>query len=157
MTSSNGNIFRVTGPFCGKLHIGEFPSQRPVTRSVYVFFHLRRNKRLSKQSEGWIFDSPSCSLWRHCNDSPHKAPPCHDVTSNTNADEQPTCRNLNKRTTINFCVVKMGAMASEMTSLTIVYSTVRSGADQRKHQSSAPLAFLWGIPGHRWIPRTNGQ
>ena len=39
----------------------------------------------------------------------------------------------------------MGAMASQITSLTIVYSTVYSGADQRKHQSSASLAFVWGI------------
>ena len=35
----------------------------------------------------------------------------------------------------------MGAIASQITSLTIVYSTVYSGADQRKHQSSASLAF----------------
>ena len=42
----------------------------------------------------------------------------------------------------------MGAMASKITCLTIVYSTVYSGADQRKHQSSASLAFVWGI--HRW-------
>ena len=39
----------------------------------------------------------------------------------------------------------MGMMASRITSLTIVYSTVYSGADQRKHQSSASLAFLRGI------------
>ena len=38
--------------------------------------------------------------------------------------------------------VIMGAMASKITSLTIVYSTVYSGADQRKHQSSASLAFV---------------
>ena len=38
----------------------------------------------------------------------------------------------------------MRAMASQITSLTIVYSTVYSGADQRKHQSSASLAFVWG-------------
>ena len=44
--------------------------------------------------------------------------------------------------------VIMSAMASHITSLTIVYSTVYSGADQRKHQSSASLAFVWGI--HRW-------
>ena len=44
--------------------------------------------------------------------------------------------------------VMMGAMASQITSLTIVNSTVCSGADQRKHQSSASLAFVWGI--HRW-------
>ena len=39
----------------------------------------------------------------------------------------------------------MSAMASQITSLTIVYSTVYSGADQRKHQSSASLAFVRGI------------
>ena len=40
--------------------------------------------------------------------------------------------------------VIMGAMASQITSLTIVYSTVYSGADQRKHQSSASPAFVRG-------------
>ena len=39
----------------------------------------------------------------------------------------------------------MGAMASQITSLAIVYSSVNSGADQRKHQSSASLAFVRGI------------
>ena len=42
----------------------------------------------------------------------------------------------------------MGTVACQMTSLTIVYSTVYLGADQRKHQISASLAFVWGI--HRW-------
>ena len=41
--------------------------------------------------------------------------------------------------------VIMGTMASQITRLTSVYSTVYSGADQRKHQSSASLAFVWGI------------
>ena len=41
--------------------------------------------------------------------------------------------------------VIMGAIASQITSLTIVYSTVYSDADQRKHQSSASLAFVRGI------------
>ena len=41
--------------------------------------------------------------------------------------------------------VIMGAIASQITSLTIVYSTVYSDADQRKHQSCASLAFVWGI------------
>ena len=44
--------------------------------------------------------------------------------------------------------VIMGAMASQITSLTIVYLSVYSGRDQRKHQSSASLAFVLGI--HRW-------
>ena len=46
---------------------GQFPTQRPVTRSFDVFFDLRLNKRLSKQSSGWWFEMPSPSLWRHCN------------------------------------------------------------------------------------------
>ena len=46
---------------------GEFPSQKPVTRSFDVFFDLCLNKRLSKQSWRWWFETPSRSLWRHRN------------------------------------------------------------------------------------------
>ena len=45
--------------------------------------------------------------------------------------------------------VIMGAVASQITSLTMFYSTVYSGADKRKHQSSASLAF---VPGIHWWP-----
>ena len=45
----------------------------------------------------------------------------------------------------HYCNVIMSTMASQITSLTIVYSTVYSGSDRRKHQSSAPLAFVRGI------------
>ena len=50
----------------------------------------------------------------------------------------------------------MGAIASQITSLTVVYSTVYSDADQIKHGSSASLAFVWGIhrgpvnSPHKW-------
>ena len=68
MTSSNGNIFRVTGPLCGEFTgPGEFPTQRPVTRSFDVYFDLRLNKRLCKQSWGWWFETLLCPLWRHSN------------------------------------------------------------------------------------------
>ena len=46
---------------------GEFPAQRPVTRSFDVFFDLRLNKWLSKQWWGWWFETPLCPLWHHCN------------------------------------------------------------------------------------------
>ena len=49
--------------------------------------------------------------------------------------------------------VIMGAMASQSIILTIVYS----GVDQRKHQSSASLAFVREVTDDRWIPRTNGE
>ena len=57
---------------------------------------------------------------------------------------------------LHYVDVKMGTIASQITSLTIVYSTVYSGADQRKHQCSASLAFVRGIhrgpvnSPHKW-------
>ena len=68
MTSSNGNIFRVTGPLCG-----EFTGDRwiPITKAsdaeLWCFFDLRLNKRMSKQSWGWWLETSRRSLWRHCN------------------------------------------------------------------------------------------
>ena len=57
---------------------------------------------------------------------------------------------------IHYDDVIMSVTASQITSLTIVYSTVYPGADQSKHQSSASLAFVWGIhrgpvnSPHKW-------
>ena len=77
MTSSNGNIFRVTGPLCGEFTgPGEFPTQRPVTRSFDVFFDLRLNKRwVNNRADG--DETPSWSFWRHRNVLPLT---CHDVS-----------------------------------------------------------------------------
>ena len=46
---------------------GRFPSQRPVTRCFDVSFDVHLNKRLSKQSRRRWFETPSRSVWRHCN------------------------------------------------------------------------------------------
>ena len=65
MTSSNGNIFRVTGHVCG-----EFIGSRWIPRTKAgdaELWCLRLNKRLSKQSGGWWFETLSSPLWRHCN------------------------------------------------------------------------------------------
>ena len=97
---------------------GEFPAQRPVARG-FVFFDLRMHKRLGNQWWNRWFETPWYPLWRQYNDDKSQ---CGDV--------------------------KMGAIASQITSLTIVYSTVYSDADQRKHPSSASLASVRGI--HRW-------
>ena len=50
--------------FVGGIHRWIPPSQRPVTRIFGVSFDLCPNKRLSKQSRSWWFETPSCSLWR---------------------------------------------------------------------------------------------
>ena len=59
-------------PFVRGIHrspgTGEFPAQKPVTRSFDVFFNLRLNKWLSKQWWGWWFETLSCPLWRHCSE-----------------------------------------------------------------------------------------
>ena len=68
MTSSNGNIFRVTGHLCGEFTGDRWiPAQRPVMRRSDVFVDLRLNERFSKQSWGWWFETPSRPLWRHSN------------------------------------------------------------------------------------------
>ena len=69
MTSSNGNIFRVTGPLCGEFagH-RSFPLTKASDAELWCFLDLRRNKRLTKQSWGWWFEMPSHSLWRLCYD-----------------------------------------------------------------------------------------
>ena len=60
MTSSNGNIFHVTGPLCGEFTgPGEFPLQRPVTRSFDVAFDLRLNKRLNN----WVSARQNFNIW----------------------------------------------------------------------------------------------
>ena len=63
---------------------GEFPAQRPMTRSFDVVFYPRLNKRLSKQAWGWWFETQSRPLWRHCNDNvfSHWLIPCSLIDIN---------------------------------------------------------------------------
>ena len=72
MTSSNGIIFRITGLLCGEF---TGPRRLPRTKaskaSFHVFFDLRLNKRLSKQSWGCWFETLSRPLWRHCDGITH--------------------------------------------------------------------------------------
>ena len=66
MTSSNGSIYALLAICVGISPVpGEFPAQRPVTRSLDVFFDLRLNIWLSKQWWGWWFGTLSHPLWRH--------------------------------------------------------------------------------------------
>ena len=124
-------------------------------RGAWMFSLIFAWIKLSKQRWGWWFETPSRPSWRHCDDiimtswhgntlritgpffvgnhrwqvgSPHKKP------GNKNFD--------------HYSDATMGTIASQITSLTIVYSALYSDADQREHQSSASLAFVQGI--HRW-------
>ena len=120
---------------------GEFPTQRPVTRSFDVYFDLRPNKCLSKQSWGWWFETLSPSLWRHRN-VPSIVCRCTSSKIHVNLVMRSTLISANNLCVLiegaNWCKhysdVIMGTIASQITSLTIVYSTVYSSVDQRKHQ-----------------------
>ena len=98
---------------------GEFPAQRPATRRFDVFFDLRLNKRLSKQSWGWWFDTPSCRLWRHSNEM------CRFQT---------TSRQLYiELNTVNPLQLRHNGRDGVLNRhLTSVYSAVYSGADLRE-------------------------
>ena len=83
--------------------------------------------------------------------------PQHVIVGNQNATDtamryctRSSCPSFTR--TAHYTNVIMGAIASQITSLTIVYSTVYSDADQRKHQSSTSLAFVRGIhrSPHKW-------
>ena len=87
--------------------IGEFPSQRPVTRSFGAFFDLRLNKRLSKQSKRRWFETPSRSLWRHCN-----------VVENSGQYQTLKCR-FDRRNIAKMC--KMNAFVSKLLSINALW------------------------------------
>ena len=145
---------------------GEFPSQRPVTRSFDAFLDLRLNKRLSKQSWGWWFKSPSRSLWRHCNaqrasNARHfrvMTPSC-----SSSYDEKPQGGRdpWTQPIFIPFIAVTLyrarwglkspGAwlFAQPFVQAQIKVKTTTKNKKKKKktHQSSASLAFVGGIDG----------
>ena len=70
MTSSNGNIFRVTDHLCGEFTGHRWIPTKASDAELWCFFDLRMSKRLSEHSRGWWFETPSRPLWRHCNGYP---------------------------------------------------------------------------------------
>ena len=123
MMSSNGNIFRATGHLCG-----EFTGHRWIPRTkasaaeLWCFFYHRLNKRLGKQSwVGW-FETSSRSLWRHCNDNCRLA--CRKISLLLDL-----CNSSLSH--IHYSDVIMSAMASQITGVSIVCSTVCSGAHKK--------------------------
>ena len=157
MTSSNGNIFRVASHLCGEF-IGHqwIPRTKASDAELWCFFDPRLIKRRSKQSRGWWFETSSRPIWRHCNVAvcgwnyifmPQTGCRLSWSLLTIRLMTFMLCAKFQKD--LSHCSdVIMGAMASQITSLMIVYSTVYSGTDQRKHEISAPLAFVRGM--HRW-------
>ena len=144
--SLNGNIFRVTGPLW--IHRSPVNSPHKGQWRGDLMFSL-----ICAWTNGWVNDRDAGDL-RH-----HRAH--YDVTVMTNnlpfvssvtivGDEARHCTQslaflFNTPRPSHYCDVIMSEIASQITSLTIVYSIVYPVADQRKHQSYASLAFVRGI------------
>ena len=69
MTSPNGNILCDTGLLCGEYTGHRWIQRQVMTQSFDVFFDLHLNQQLSKQRRRRWFETPSRSLWRHCNET----------------------------------------------------------------------------------------
>ena len=115
---------------------GEVPAQRPVTRSFDIFFDLRLNKRFSKQSWGWWFETLSWTLWRQCDEIS-----CIGVIISLGNALFPNRHwAINNPTLISWAenvAMISHAMAFQNIDNSIVCSMDRSGLNWIKHQSSS--------------------
>ena len=131
-----------------------------VGRHLYIESGLRTQQPFTLKSRGPCVWTP-LYLAIFCNTS--SASSTRPLASNHSGDSgmlqgdvPPHVYTITRRTFHYTDVIKT-TMAFQINSLTVVYSTVYSDADQRKHQSYASLAYVWGIHRDRWIPRTKGQ
>ena len=133
--------------------IGEFPAQRPVTRSFDVLVDLHLNKRLNKQWCGWRSETPSCPLWRHCNDIMVKN---HPITlkfgrsldcRNTGTTVQFKCYDVNIYTrdfVISWYITryKMSYRAIEVLKYVWAYSDILKKKNSRVYTSFNKPSFI---------------
>ena len=132
MTSSDGNIFRVTGHLCG-----EFTGHRWIPRTKASDAALLRFLwSASEQSWGWWFETLSRPLWRHRNDE-------NIDLKMSPVEWRPFCWGLEmSRSKLHYNDAIMSKMASQITGAWIVCFALCSGAEQIKHESSESLAFV---------------
>ena len=141
---------------------GEFPAQRPVTRSFDVFYDLRLNKRLSKQSWGWWFETHLSPLWRHCNGIIWILPnycevfsgPYHKISQRMCFERW--CRSFGSHVAESFCCVSFSVWESLLTGdMWFIYSYL-SGLFHwhRKHEGHG---CNLSIPNHNKTQQTTNR
>ena len=133
-----------------------YPSQRPVIRSFGVSFDLRMKKQFSKQSRRRWFETPSRASWRHRNLS--VSTPGASFTNRNKLNPRKTKEDNYSLMPWSWCMSNIYITlqrrhneyeVSQITSVSLICSNVCSDADQRKHRSSASLAFVRGFPSQR--------
>ena len=139
VTSCNGNIFRVIGPLCGEFTGRRWIHRKGQWRGALMF------SLIFAWINGWANNSKAGDLRRL---RTHYDITTMYISIAKRIQTKRLCRStrkLKKLVESHYNDVIRSAMASQITSLRIVYSTVYSGVDQRKHQSSASRAFVQGI------------
>ena len=95
--------------------IHRWPTKRLGTRSFDIFFELRLNKRLSKQSRGWWFETPSVSLWRHRNEMSTHAIHLVYYGQGSNTGSAPIrCLHITWNNAVLFSIEPLGIDVSEV-------------------------------------------
>ena len=126
------------------------PHVSPMNLAIWV--------RLSRCEICWALICKYMYVWHHHLKRSNMIWFWNQETRESQQSVQNPIVSASKEDLLHYCDAIMGTVASQITSLTNVYTTVYSDAYQSKHQSSASLAFVWGIHrGPRWIPNTNGQ
>ena len=124
------------------LMISEFRTRRASNAENVSIWWCHHDSKNALVCAKWQWNARDCVTWLHI----QRSRECNPLTT-------AYCVWLSFR---HYTDITMGAIASQITSLTIVYSIVYSDTDQRKHQSSASLAFVRGIhrgpvnSPHKW-------
>ena len=121
---------------------GKFLAQRPVTQSFDIFFDLRLDERLSKQSWGWWSETPSSSLWRHCNDI---------LTFEVLSPPESSQNNLTlmlSAVAVNILCAQVHPISTEYFFKVVLKNFIMVCVHWWYHQ---PLALATGIWGQNWL------
>ena len=152
--SNKTSKLRVTGLCAGTLPAtGEFPAQM-ASNTENVFIWWRHNVIESIEILDIQLGSP-CR--RHLEYSSTICQTCRIYPQNMYAVRALSWCFVDFTHVFHYTDVIMGAVASQITSLTIVYSTVSLDADQSNIKASRHWPLCGEFTGDRWIPRTNGK
>ena len=143
-------------------HLFRRTSKKPSNSEVLAFCETTPPVTSGFQSQKASNDKTVTTWWDHHDKvilsykEDHVSVPCTHRTETQTLKMMNTRGFLFEQRVPHYDDVIMSTIASQITSPTIVYSTVYSGADQSKHQSAASLAFVWGIhrgpvnSPHKW-------
>ena len=149
MTSSNGNIFCVTGRHLCREFTGHrwTPRTQASDSELWCFLWFAPEWRLSKQSIGWWFETPSCPSWRHSNVISKVA---HEALNKPGMTDSwaphPLKRNSSGgRLPVSLNIISYPSLLQPVTSVTIKVKICSIWSDRENTKLKVRLCFYWFI------------